>query len=112
MDIAALVKLAVTKPELLQVLGNIPQIMAQFEPPKDGHKTTEFWMTAAINVFILLSPAVPAETGLIAASVLTGVYTLARAIIKGLHAYGKASSEPDLPDLATLPDATKKSLGV
>lgn len=114
MNIAALLQLLLKNPQMLGVLTSAPQIIAQFDAPKDGHKTTEFWLVAAMNAFALLSPAVSPDIGMMVAGGLTGVYAVARAVIKGLHSLGKAQAEPDLPDLPAAPisDAAKKQLGV
>lgn len=64
---------------------------------KPGWKTTEFILSGAVSIFTLLltfKGIVPPNVAAIIISVVTGVYTIARSIVK---IYDPAYSAPDLP---------------
>jgi hypothetical protein len=64
---------------------------------KPGWKTTEFWGKIAIQIFTLWSAGkgfVAPEKAVLITSLLEGVYTLARSIVKY-----KGGTLPDVPTL-------------
>lgn len=70
--------------------------------PKKGHKTSEFWITAAVAFFALIASTVLFGMGKLSSDewmkavsygtgLLTGVYTISRGVVKGLA--GKSGTD-------------------
>jgi hypothetical protein len=60
---------------------------------KPGWRTSEFWMTTAVNLWTMLGGAFTPEQQAIIVGVVTGVYTITRGLAKGMIIRGEVGEE-------------------
>lgn len=97
MNLSAILAL-LQNPQALSLVTKVPQLLALFQAPKDGVRTTEFWVTSVISAYALLAPGIPNEASIIITCVMGGAYVIGRSILKAAHAMGKLQNV-NLPDL-------------